>query len=153
MHAFMPIDNSKKGGWGQPALVYNGPMHKGRMIVILGAVVALIPLSGLPGKNVLEVIAGLSIIGVSVWSQIDKKLSLKAKAQMRQMRKVAEPSGESAPGAPIVPAPTPTYGKRVTDFYPKTGQPGRRRTDLGATIPSPVPEAKPPVTSEEEPLI
>ena len=105
-------------------------MPKNRIIIILGALVALIPLSGLPlaGKSFVEIVSGLSIIGLSVWGQIDKKISLKAKAQMRAARKsfTPEPSIESSQASEAQSA----LGKRVTDFYPKTGQTGRRASDL-----------------------
>lgn len=109
--------------------------------MVIGAVVALLPVLGFPlaWEAFFQVVAGLSIVGLSVWSTIDKKLSLKAKAQMRQMRKAVTPAPE---GVPLVPPVTPDFGKRVTDFYPKTGQPGRRLTDI-----------KPPLTSHEEPLL
>lgn len=106
---------------------------------------ALLPLLGFPSawEAFFQVLAGLSIIGLSVWSQIDRKLSQKAKAQMRQMRKVT-PSAEGT-DTPVVPAVTPDFGKRVTDFYPKTGQPGRRVSDLKHSPSLPAEE----VTSEE----
>ncbi len=92
---------------------------------MIGGVVALLPFLGFPrmGEAVFQVIAGLAIIGVSTWASIDKKLSQKAKAQMRQMRKVV-PEGEGA-------TPLHPHGRRISDFYPKTGQPGRRASDIG----------------------
>jgi hypothetical protein len=103
-------------------------MPKNRIIIILGACVALLPLLGFPKawESFFQIVAGLSIIGLSVWSTIDRKLSLKAKAQMRQGRKAAMP--EVAPG--VVPPVSEEFGKRITDFYPKTGQPGRRMSDI-----------------------
>jgi hypothetical protein len=123
-------------------------MHRSRSIVVLGAIVALLPLLGFPSawEAFFQVLAGLSIVGLSVWSQIDKKLSQKAKAQMRQMRKAPVAESESAP---VMPAVTPDYGKRVTDFYPKTGQPGRRVSDLKPTLP-PTPPV-PPTSSTPTP--
>jgi hypothetical protein len=108
-------------------------MPKNRIIIILGACVALLPILGFPKawESFFQVVAGLAIIGVSIWSTIDRKLSLKAKAQMRQSRKTVEPTD---PPAPIMPPETPTHGKRVTDFYPKTGQPGRRMSDIKPTL-------------------
>ncbi len=88
-------------------------MPKNRIIIILATCVALLPLVGFPKawESFFQVLAGLAIIAVSTWSTIDRKLKLQAKAQMR-------------------------LGKRVTDFYPKTGQPGRRVTDLDPTLPT-----------------
>lgn len=108
-------------------------MPKNRIIIILGACVALLPLLGFPRswEAFFQVLAGLSIVLTSVWATIDRKLSLKAKAQMRA-RKVLPPNADLASG--VVPEVTPEYGKRVTDFYPKTGQPGRRMTDINPTI-------------------
>jgi hypothetical protein len=108
-------------------------MPKSRIIVTLGALVALLPLLGFPKswESFFQVFAGLSIVLLSVWATIDRKLSLKAKAQMRQSRKFGAPATPEAPESDAVPS-----GKRVTDFYPKTGQPGRRLTDLKRTEPS-----------------
>lgn len=104
-------------------------MPKSRMIVILGALIALLPLLGFPHswEIFFQMAAGLSIVLLSVWSNIDRKLSLKAKAHLRQARKIADPA---LPEPPKLPEETPAFGKRVTDFYPKTGQPGRRVSDL-----------------------
>ena len=59
---------------------------------MLGVLIALTPILGFPHKleSVFQVIAGLSIVLVSVWSTIDKHLTLKAKAQKRHIRKVRE---------------------------------------------------------------
>lgn len=101
---------------------------------------ALLPLLGFPSswEAFFQVVAGLSIVGLSVWAQIDKKLSQKAKAQMRARK--AMPVEAAAEGeGPKMPEETPTFGKRITDFYPKTGQSGRRATDL-KTVPPAAPE-------------
>lgn len=110
-------------------------MPKNRIIIIIATCVALLPLLGFPKswESFFQVFAGLAIIAVATWSTIDKKLKLQAKAQMRQ-RKV--PAVDTTTIAPIVPAETDDYGKRVTDFYPKTGQPGRRVTDINPTFPT-----------------
>ena len=108
-------------------------MPKSRIIVALGALIALMPILGFPHswESFFQIVAGLAIVLLSVWSTIDKKLSLKAKAQQRQARKL------STPNEPPVQGPEETdasFGKRVTDFYPKTGQSGRRVSDLKQTI-------------------
>ena len=115
-------------------------MPKNRIIIILAVCVALLPLVGFPHtwESFFQIFAGLAIVGVSTWSTIDRKLKLQAKAQMRQSRKAISPEGELAP---VVPAETDEFGKRVTDFYPKTGQLGRRASDL-----------KLPITNPNEPL-
>lgn len=101
-------------------------MPKNRIIIILGACVALLPILGFPKlwESLFQIVAGFSIIGVSVWANIDRKLKLQHKAQQRAVRKT--PS--ITPG--VVPPVTDEFGKRVTDFYPKTGQPGRRASDI-----------------------
>jgi hypothetical protein len=103
-------------------------MPKNRVIIILGTCVALLPILGFPKvwESFFQVVAGLGIIGVSIWANIDRKLKLQHKAQQRAVRKVAPPL---TPG--VVPPVTDEFGKRVTDFYPKTGQPGRRSSDMG----------------------
>lgn len=94
--------------------------------MILGACVALLPILGFPKvwESIFQVAAGFAIIGVSVWSTIDRKLKLQHKAQQRAVRKVPP----LTPG--VMPPVTDEFGKRVTDFYPKTGQPGRRASDI-----------------------
>ncbi len=76
-------------------------MHKSRMIIVTGVVVALLPILGFPRawEAFFQVVAGLAIVGISVWSTIDRKISQRAKAQMRQMRKVAPPSLDGVPDA------------------------------------------------------
>ena len=104
-------------------------MPKSRIILVLGALIALLPLLGFPRgwESFFQVFAGLAIVILSVWATIDKKLALKHKAQLRKER-------QPAPVVPgVVPPVTPEYGKRVTDFYPRTAPPGRRVTDLNPT--------------------
>lgn len=108
-------------------------MPKNRIIILLAACVALLPLLGFPKawESFFQVAAGLAIIIVSVWASIDRKLTLKAKAQMR-LRKVAVSVPEEASQVEL--EELPAYGKRVTDFYPRTGQPGRRMTDINPNL-------------------
>ena len=67
-------------------------MPKSRIIVTLGIIIAILPLLGFPRlwESFFQVVAGLSIILLSVWTTIDKRLSLKAKAQKRQIHKRRE---------------------------------------------------------------
>ncbi len=69
-------------------------MPKNRIIIILGLLVALLPILGFPGswESFFQVTAGLSIVVLLVWATIDKRLTLKAKAQRRQIhrRRAAE---------------------------------------------------------------
>lgn len=109
-------------------------MPKSRIIIVFGVLVALLPVLGFPRswEIFFQIFAGLSIVLLSVWTSIDKRISLKAKAQQRQARKNIIPG--------VVPVETDEFGKRVTDFYPKTGQPGRRMTDLGPIYSADKPE-------------
>lgn len=54
--------------------------------------VALLPLVGFPRlwESFFQVATGVAIVLVSVWSTIDKRLTLKAKAQKRQLHKQRE---------------------------------------------------------------
>ena len=67
-------------------------MPKNRIIITLGLIIALLPLLGFPRlwESFFQVVAGLSIILLSAWTTIDKRLSLKAKAQKRQIHKRRE---------------------------------------------------------------
>ena len=104
-------------------------MPKNKIILVLGVIIALLPVLGFPSswESFFQVVTGLAIVLLSVWATIDRKLTLKAKAQMRQARKSTTPPG-------VVPQVTDDFGKRVTDFYPKTAPPGRRVSDLNPTI-------------------
>ncbi len=59
---------------------------------MLGVLVALMPLLGFPRvwESFFQVVLGLSIVVISVWSSIDKRITLKAKVQRRQMHKQRE---------------------------------------------------------------
>ncbi len=78
-------------------------MSKSKVIIILGVLVALLPLVGFPRswEAFFQILAGLSIVLISVWSTIDKHLSLKAKAQMRQARKISIPQITPNPDEPL----------------------------------------------------
>jgi len=69
-------------------------MPKSRIIITLGAIIAILPLLGFPRlwESFFQIATGLSIVLLSVWTSIDKRLTLKAKAQRRQIhkRRVAE---------------------------------------------------------------
>lgn len=106
-------------------------MPKNRIIVVLGALVALLPALGFPRgwEAFFQILAGLSIVLFSVWSTIDKKLTLKAKARERMTRKVPTSDAESSTDTKLTEV-KPGFTKRVTDFYPRTAPPGRRITDI-----------------------
>lgn len=67
-------------------------MSKSRFIIAIGVIIALLPFLGFPHswESFFQVVAGLGIVGLSVWTRIDKKLTLKAKAAKRQAKKIAE---------------------------------------------------------------
>lgn len=73
-------------------------MPKNKIIIVLGILVALFPLLGFPRawESFSQVFIGLVIVLLSVWSSIDKRLTLKAKAQKRQRHKLQE-TGEEPP--------------------------------------------------------
>ncbi|MEX2013437.1 MAG: hypothetical protein WD897_00780 [Parcubacteria group bacterium] len=64
-------------------------MPKNRIIIVLGLLIALLPLLGFPRiwESFFQIVTGLSIVLLSVWASIDKYLTLKAKAQKRQAHK------------------------------------------------------------------
>jgi len=69
-------------------------MSKSKIIITLGVLIALMPILGFPPawESFFEIFIGLSIVGVSVWSTIDKKLTQKAKAHKRQAKREQEPN-------------------------------------------------------------
>lgn len=75
-------------------------MPKNRIIITLGAIVALLPIFGFPRlwESIFQVFAGLSIISLSVWATINKKLAQKAKARERIGRR--EPDFDSTSANP-----------------------------------------------------
>ena len=77
-------------------------MPKNRIIVALGALIAIFPVLGFPRlwESFFQVAIGLSIVLLSVCASIDKRLALKAKAQKRQIHKrrmeeIARPTEQS----------------------------------------------------------
>jgi hypothetical protein len=67
-------------------------MPKNRIILIFGALIALLPVLGFPHswEASFQVVIGISIVLLSIWASIDKRISLKAKAQRRQIHKLRE---------------------------------------------------------------
>ena len=74
-------------------------MPKNKIIISLGAFVALLPILGFPPswESFFEVLAGLGIIVTSTWATIDRKLTQKAKAQKRQLQHQESNSPEEIP--------------------------------------------------------
>lgn len=71
-------------------------MPKNKIIITLGAFIALLPILGFPTswESFFEVVIGLAIILISVWATVDKKLIQKAKAQKRQAQREAFETSE-----------------------------------------------------------
>jgi hypothetical protein len=67
-------------------------MPKNRIILILGVIIALLPILGFPRswESFFQVLVGLTIVLLSVWSTVDKRLTLKAKAHKRQIHRRRE---------------------------------------------------------------
>jgi hypothetical protein len=122
-------------------------MNRSKAIITIGILVALLPILGFPRswESYFQVAAGLSLVALSVWSTIDKKISQRAKAHKRQTERMQveavvrgeeeaveeEKEEEKKPGR---------FGRRITDLYPKTGQRGRRAADINwNTIDRPLP--------------
>src|SRR3989344_6733381 len=65
-------------------------MPKSKIILAIGVVIALLPMIGFPHawEAFFQVLAGLGIIFLSVWTTIDKRISLRVKAQKRQIHKI-----------------------------------------------------------------
>lgn len=80
-------------------------MPKNRIIITLGSIIALLPFLGFPHlwEAFFQVVAGLSIILLSIWATIDKRLSLKVKAQKRQIHKLREAEIEAQKDVPKSP--------------------------------------------------
>ncbi len=105
-------------------------MPKSKIILTLGFIIALLPILGFPytWETAFEVIAGLSIVFLSVMISIDKHITLKAKAQRRHVkRRVLSETG----------AEVPEYGRRASDVD-VNGEKirfGRRATDIVLPLP------------------
>ncbi|MEK7227323.1 MAG: hypothetical protein AAB641_00295 [Patescibacteria group bacterium] len=71
-------------------------MPKSRIIITLGVLIALLPLLGFPHswESFFQIFAGLSIALLSVWTNIDRRLKLQAKARERSARKAVSPPQE-----------------------------------------------------------
>lgn len=102
-------------------------MPKSKIILTLGALIALLPILGFPHawESFFEVVFGLSIVLLSVLISVDRRLSIKAKVQKRQARKRAVMDsnaevqyGRRAGDVEIdqdTNAPVVRFGRRATD--------------------------------------
>jgi hypothetical protein len=100
-------------------------MPKNKIILTIGFLIALLPVFGFPHtwEIIFQTIGGLSIVFLSVMISVDKRITLKAKAQKRhnKRRALSEPITEG-----------PTYGRRATDLDVNGNKIrfGRRATDI-----------------------
>jgi hypothetical protein len=87
---------------------------KNKIIVLLGVLIALMPLVGFPRvwESFFQIVIGVAIVLFSIWATIDKKLTLKAKAQRRQAQKKQMVDMESQV-LTEVPTETPPQGEPV----------------------------------------
>ena len=101
-------------------------MPKSKIILALGALIALLPFLGFPHawESVMEVLFGLSIVLLSILISVDRRLSVKARVQKRQARKnILNDSnsevqfGRRASDKVLTPEGTPAvrFGRRATD--------------------------------------
>lgn len=106
-------------------------MPKSKIILSLGFLIALLPVLGFPQswESFLEVASGLIIVLLSVLMSVDRRLTLKAKAEKRASRKRALVNASLAEVDPEM------FGRRETDHIPPViaeTQPivtGRRASD------------------------
>lgn len=77
-------------------------MPKSRIIIVIGVLIALLPALGFPHawESFFEVVGGLGIVLLSVLISVDKRLSLKAKAERRLRRRRAMVEIDAPPVAP-----------------------------------------------------
>jgi uncharacterized membrane protein YccC len=89
-------------------------MPKSKIILALGFIIALLPLLGFPHawESFFQVFAGLAIVFLSVMISVDKRLSLRSKAEKRLSRRREEAEAASAEH-PM--APSMRFGRRATD--------------------------------------
>jgi hypothetical protein len=90
-------------------------MPKSRTILALGFFIALLPVLGFPHawESFFEVASGLLIVFLSFLISVDRRLTMKSKAEKRHLRKRALVEAQMA----SVPTPEvhPNYGRRATD--------------------------------------
>jgi|GEM_PF-2040139 len=106
-------------------------MPKNQIIMVIGVCIALLPMLGFPKawESFFQVLAGLSIVTILVWSSIDKKLTLKAKAQQRQMRRPAEPDQITIPQSSIG-QPNQGPERKTEDLSSEAAQSGLNAADF-----------------------
>ena len=95
-------------------------MPKSKIILTLGFFIALLPLLGFPHswETFFEVVSGLGIVLLSIMISVDKRLSQKAKAERRQLRRRTE----LGPNEPM-PDRRRRFSRRATDINPQATPP------------------------------
>jgi hypothetical protein len=110
-------------------------MPKNKIILTIGFLIALLPVFGFPHswEVAMQIIGGLSIVFLSVMISVDKRITLKAKAQKRhnKRRALSEPISEEE-----------NYGRRATDvdINGEKIRFGRRATDIVLPVQTVTPE-------------
>lgn len=101
-------------------------MPKSRIILALGFFIALLPSLGFPNSwnEFFQVASGLLIVLLSVLISVDRRLTLKSKAEKRQQRKRAAVEASLAEVDPAL------FGRRETDHNPDVPVFGRRASDI-----------------------
>ncbi|MDB5194428.1 MAG: hypothetical protein JWN50_442 [Parcubacteria group bacterium] len=108
-------------------------MPKSRIILALGFFIALLPVLGFPHswESFFEVASGLLIVFLSVLISVDRRLTLKSKAEKRHLRKRALVNVQMAEAMPADrQAESHVYGRRASDHVPEAvPHYGRRVSD------------------------
>jgi hypothetical protein len=122
-------------------------MPKSRIILALGFFIALLPELGFPHswEAFFQVATGLLIVLLSVLISVDRRLTMKSKAEKRHMRKRALVEVQMAQADPH------TYGRRASDHVdtPQVIVPHRRASDKKIVVQDgDVSEAHVPVNEE-----
>lgn len=92
-------------------------MPKSRIILALGFFIALLPVLGFPNSwdHFFDTASGLLIVLLSVLISVDRRLTLKAKAEKRSQRKRAIVTPHVEEVAAVESAPVVHYGRRASD--------------------------------------
>lgn len=100
-------------------------MPKSRIILALGFFIALLPVLGFPyaWESFFEVASGLLIVFLSVLISVDRRLTMKSKAEKRQLRKRALVEAQ------IATTEVQNFGRRATDHLDEPTVYNRRATD------------------------
>lgn len=98
-------------------------MPKSRIILATGFFIALLPILGFPHawESFFEIIGGLGIVALSVMISIDKRLSMKAKAERRlasrraKMRREVDHTAQAEGAVEEVAIDTVTHEEAATE--------------------------------------